>query len=42
MASGRKPCCGFRALIGNIRAGEIVSGGSTITMQVARMARGQS
>ncbi len=37
---GVNPVAVFRALIGNIRAGEIVSGGSTITMQVARMARG--
>lgn len=29
-----------RALVQNIRSGEIVSGGSTITMQVIRMARG--
>jgi len=37
---GVNPVAVVRALIGNIRAGEIVSGGSTITMQVARMARG--
>jgi len=37
---GVNPVAVIRALIGNIRAGEIVSGGSTITMQVARMARG--
>jgi penicillin-binding protein 1C len=37
---GVNPVAVFRALIGNIRASEIVSGGSTITMQVARMARG--
>ena len=37
---GVNPVAVARALIGNIRAGEIVSGGSTITMQVARMARG--
>jgi penicillin-binding protein 1C len=37
---GVNPVAVFRALIGNIRSGEIVSGGSTITMQVARMARG--
>ncbi|MDM8003724.1 MAG: penicillin-binding protein 1C [Bacteroidota bacterium] len=37
---GVNPVAVVRALFGNIRAGEIVSGGSTITMQVARMARG--
>ncbi len=37
---GVNPIAVVRALVGNIRAGEIVSGGSTITMQVARMARG--
>jgi len=37
---GVNPVAVVRALTGNIRAGEIVSGGSTITMQVARMARG--
>jgi penicillin-binding protein 1C len=37
---GVNPVAVARALAGNIRAGEIVSGGSTITMQVARMARG--
>jgi len=34
---GINPVSVFRALILNIRAGEIVSGGSTITMQVARL-----
>lgn len=37
---GVNPVSVARALIGNIRAGKIVSGGSTITMQVARLARG--
>ena len=37
---GVNPVAVVRALAGNIRAGEIVSGGSTITMQVARLARG--
>lgn len=37
---GINPVSVFRALAWNIRAGEIVSGGSTITMQVARLARG--
>lgn len=37
---GINPFAVGRALRDNIRAGEIVSGGSTITMQVARMARG--
>lgn len=31
-----------RAIVSNIKAGEIVSGGSTITMQIARMARDNS
>jgi penicillin-binding protein 1C len=37
---GINPVSVVRALILNIKAGEIVSGGSTITMQVARIARG--
>lgn len=37
---GVNPVSVFRALINNIRAHEIVSGGSTITMQVARLSRG--
>jgi penicillin-binding protein 1C len=37
---GVNPVSIIRALTGNIRAGEVISGGSTITMQVARMARG--
>jgi penicillin-binding protein 1C len=37
---GINPVSIVRALISNIKAGEIVSGGSTITMQVARISRG--
>ena len=37
---GINPVSVARAFISNIKAGEIVSGGSTITMQVARMAMG--
>lgn len=37
---GINPVAIFRAMIQNIRAGEIVSGGSTITMQVARISGG--
>jgi len=37
---GINPVAVVRALADNLRAGEIVRGGSTITMQVARMARG--
>jgi penicillin-binding protein 1C len=37
---GINPVSIFRALRSNIEAGEIVSGGSTITMQVARISRG--
>ncbi len=37
---GINPVSVARALISNMRAGEIISGGSTITMQVARIARG--
>jgi penicillin-binding protein 1C len=37
---GINPVAIARAVSGNIRAGEIVSGGSTITMQVARISRG--
>ena len=36
---GINPVSIIRALILNIKAGEIVSGGSTISMQVARLAR---
>ena len=38
---GINPVSIFRALIRNIKAGEVVSGGSTITMQVARISRGK-
>jgi penicillin-binding protein 1C len=37
---GINPVSIFRALSDNFKAGEIVSGGSTITMQVARLSRG--
>jgi penicillin-binding protein 1C len=37
---GVNPVAVFKALTDNIRAGETVRGGSTITMQVARLARG--
>jgi penicillin-binding protein 1C len=37
---GINPVSIVRAMISNIKAGEIVSGGSTITMQVARISRG--
>jgi penicillin-binding protein 1C len=37
---GINPVAIVRALISNIKAGRIVSGGSTITMQVARISRG--
>jgi len=37
---GINPVSIIRALVRNIRAGEIVSGGSTITMQVARLSGG--
>jgi len=37
---GINPVSLFRAFISNIKAGEIVSGGSTITMQVSRISRG--
>ena len=37
---GINPVSMVRALLSNIKAGEIVSGGSTITMQVARISRG--
>ena len=37
---GINPVSIFKALIRNIKEGEIVSGGSTITMQVARISRG--
>lgn len=38
---GVNPVSMVRALIGNIRAGHITSGGSTITMQVIRISRGR-
>jgi len=37
---GINPVSMVRAFMNNIKAGEIVSGGSTITMQVARISRG--
>jgi len=37
---GINPVSIFRAVAGNIKAGKIISGGSTITMQVARISRG--
>ncbi|TAL64832.1 MAG: penicillin-binding protein 1C, partial [Bacteroidetes bacterium] len=37
---GINPVSIVRALLSNIKAGEIVSGGSTITMQIARISRG--
>lgn len=37
---GINPLSILRALMNNISAGEVVSGGSTITMQVARISRG--
>ncbi len=37
---GINPVSVGRAFISNIKAGEVVSGGSTLTMQVARIARG--
>jgi penicillin-binding protein 1C len=37
---GINPVSIIRAMVYNIKAGEIVSGGSTISMQVARLARG--
>lgn len=40
MHPGVNPVSLFRAWMNNLDAGRIVSGGSTITMQVARMARG--
>ena len=39
---GINPVAVFRALLNNLEAGRIVSGGSTISMQVSRMARGNS
>jgi penicillin-binding protein 1C len=39
---GVNPVSVIRALVSNIKAGETVSGGSTITMQVARLAGGNS
>ena len=37
---GVDPAAAFRALRANLKAGRVVSGGSTITMQLARLARG--
>src|SRR5664279_6502463 len=37
---GINPVSIFRAFRNNIKAGEVVSGGSTISMQVARISRG--
>jgi len=37
---GVNPVALFRAVVLNIKAGKVVSGGSTITMQVARISRG--
>ena len=39
---GINPVSVIRALLNNIKAGGIVSGGSTITMQVSRLAQGNS
>jgi penicillin-binding protein 1C len=38
---GVDPIALFRAIYSNVKEGKIISGGSTITMQVARMARGK-
>ena len=38
---GVNPVSMVRALVGNIRAGRVTSGGSTITMQVIRLSRGR-
>ncbi len=38
---GVNPVAIVRAAVGNIRAGRVTSGGSTITMQVIRMSRGK-
>lgn len=38
---GVNPIAIVRALAGNLKAGEVTSGGSTITMQVIRMSRGR-
>ena len=38
---GVNPVSIFRAAAGNLRAGRVISGGSTITMQVIRMSRGK-
>ncbi len=38
---GVNPVSMVRALVGNIRAGKVTSGGSTITMQVIRLSRGR-
>lgn len=38
---GVNPFSLVRAFIGNVRAGHVTSGGSTITMQVVRMSRGK-
>jgi penicillin-binding protein 1C len=37
---GINPVSTLRALAGNIKAGKIISGGSTLTMQVSRISRG--
>jgi penicillin-binding protein 1C len=37
---GINPVSVMRALISNIKAGKVVSGGSTLTMQAARLSRG--
>ena len=37
---GINPVSLFRSFLSNLKAGKIVSGGSTITMQVARISRG--
>ena len=39
--SGVDPAALVRALVSNLRAGHVVSGGSTITMQVIRLSRGK-
>lgn len=39
--NGVNPVAIARAAVGNIRAGRVTSGGSTITMQVIRMSRGK-
>ena len=39
---GINPVSVIRAFVRNLRAGEVVSGGSTITMQLARLSRGNT